>query len=83
MSGEDELHEDSVKRLLEQIKGLLILQLRNSKVDDSAIGNIIGTKAKSVRNRYPLTKTEKEEQQSGAPIASQPNQTPDEGAPQN
>jgi len=59
---EESLGKESSRKLLEQIRSLLVLQLRNSKVDDTAIGNILGIKAKSVRNRYPLTKSEKEDQ---------------------
>lgn len=58
---ESDVKSESSKQLLEQIKGLLVLQLRKSGVDDTAIGNVIGLKAKSVRNRYPLTKKETDE----------------------
>jgi hypothetical protein len=70
---EVEIHEKPSKQLLEQIKGLLVLQLRQGKVDDTAIGNIIGLKAKSVRNRYPLTKKEAEE----SPVNSQTSPVPE------
>ena len=36
-----------------------------------AIGNVIGVKAKTIRNRYPLSKAEKEEPNTGTqPVAS-------------
>lgn len=73
---EESIQEIEVKELLNQIKDLLVLQLRHAEVDDSAIGNIIGVKAKTVRNRYPLTKKETEETsskaQEPAPAGPQP-----------
>lgn len=53
--------KDSVKETLDQIRDLLVLQLRSAKVDDSAIGHVLGVKAKTVKNKCPLTKTEREE----------------------
>jgi hypothetical protein len=60
---ESDIKSETSRQLLEQIKGLLVLQLRKAGVDDTGIGNVIGLKAKTVRNRYPLNKKKTEDTQ--------------------
>lgn len=47
-------------KLLRQIRDLLVLQLRQTKVPTAAIANILGITEKTVRNTYPIGKTKEE-----------------------
>lgn len=51
----------SAEKLLKQIRDLMVLQLRQTKVPTEAIGNILGISAKTVRNTYPIGKGKSED----------------------
>lgn len=51
---------ESEAKLLEEIRDLLVLELRSAGVSSDAIGRVLGVTAKSVRNQYPIGKVKGE-----------------------
>jgi hypothetical protein len=60
MSSKETKESKETNKLLEQLRDLMVLQLRQAKVPTEAIGRALGISAKSVRNQYPLGKAKGE-----------------------